>query len=197
MTQIDDLRVKKAELTESLNTCTDAKAYDLIDAELREVTKNLTLAENQERKRQADEAAAKKKAELDAYAAEVKRLQKAKKDADSMDAGLFEQIQAVYDTYSKAYDTRMRIIEDTKLLQRRAEELQLEAPPNVPLVICNFSDSQGDKREFFAALIAQYTRAIGSLYGAHKRGEKGIPDKPGIDWYIKGGGQFYPGQQQG
>lgn len=192
MTLIDDLRAKKEQLTEALYATIDGVAYDKIDAELHEVTKALVLAENQEKKRRADEAAAKRKAELDAYNAEAKRLQKAKKDADAMDADLFEKIHAVYDTFSKQYDTKTQLIADTKILQRRAEELQLEVPPNVPLVICNFSDCQGDQRDFFAALIGQYAKAVGSLYGAHRRKEKGTPARPGMDWYNKGGGQFYP-----
>ena len=196
MTLIDDLKAKKQQLTEALAGCTDAKAYDLIDADLREVTKSLTLAENQEKKRLADEAAAKHKKALDDFAAEKQRIEKVKQDADKQDVLLFEKIQGVYDAYSKAYDTRMQIIEDTRLLQRTAAELQLEAPKNEYMRICNFSDNQGDKREFFSAMITQYTKAIGVLYGAHKRGEK-APDRPGMDWYYRGGGQFYPAQQQG
>jgi len=192
MTLIDDLRAKKEKLTDALYSTIDGIAYDKIDAELREVTKALTLAENQEKKRQADEAAAKRKAELDAYNAEAKRLQKAKKDADALDPVLFDQIQSLYDNFAKAYDARMRIIADTKLLQRRAEEIGLDIPPNVTLAICNFSDSQGDQRDFFTALIGQYAKAVGSLYGANKRKEKGAPTRPGMDWYTKGGGQFYP-----
>lgn len=191
MTLIDELRVKKEKLNAALYDTIDGITYDKIDAELREVSKALTLAENQEKKRKADEETAKKKAELDAYNAEKNRLLKVKKDADAMDPALFGQIQSLYDNFSKAYDTRMKLIADTHLLQRRAEAIGLDVPPNVPLAICNFSDSQGDQREFFMALIGQYVRATGSLYGAHKRGEK-APVKPDMSWYFKGGGQFFP-----
>ena len=196
MSIIDDLKVKKQKLTDSLNAAIDEATYDKIDAELRAVSKSLTLAENQERARIAAEAASKRKAEVDGFNAEKNRLLKAKKDADAMDAGLFEQIQGIYDKFSTAYDLRMSIAMDTKALQLRAEELGLEVPPDVPLAICNFSDSMGDKRQFFSDMLAQYSKAIGSLYGAHKRKEK-APDKPGMDWYYLGHGQFVNGPQQG
>ncbi len=197
MTLIDDLQAKKETLTEALYATIDGVAYDKIDAELREVSKALVLAENQEKKRRADEETTARKKALAEFNAEKKRIEKAKQAADAMDADLFEQLHTTYEKYSSAYDSRMKIMQDTKQLQFRAEELGLEAPPNEIILVCNFSDNQGDKRDFYIALIAQYVNAVRQLHGAKKRGEKGIPEKPGMGWYVKGGGQFYPGQQQG
>lgn len=186
---IDELKEKQAKLSAALQDCTDDKAYDQISAELASVTKTITLAENRERQRIKDEAEAKRKAELAKYNAELKRIEKARKDANALDADLFEKIAQAHTAFYRLYDMKLQNHQDTNDLRVKARELGLEEPEQEPVTICNIV-SYKSKEDHFLEMIGQYDSSARYIANAKRRGKK-APDRPEMSWYAKGAGQYW------
>lgn len=189
---IGTLRTRKAQLTEALNASLSEKEYDAIHVELASVTKSLIIAENQERARIEKEAADKRKAAIQAHNAGLKKLDQMRKDAEAQDKVLFDQIAALYEIYHKQYELADQIYNDTKALQQSATDLGLDVPELQPMTVCGMRSPLATEPELFTEILKQYSQAHANLKDAHKRQEKGIPERPGLEWFAKGQGQFYP-----
>lgn len=189
---IGTLRTRKAQLTEALNASLSEKEYDAIHVELASVTKALIIAENQEKARIEKEAADKRKAAIQAHNAGLKKLDQMRKDAAAQDAILFDKISALYEEYDARYKLATQLYEDNLSLQQSAKDLELDVPELQPMSICGMRSPLATEPELFTEILKQYAMAHANLQDAHKKNEQGIPSKPGLEWYSKGSGQFYP-----
>jgi len=196
---IETLKVKKIALTVSLSSCVDEKSYDLIQDEIAQISKTILLEENRQRIRIAKEEARIRKEAISDHNSRLKKVEQLKTDAIRMDSELFEKIHQVYDAYSSRYDLALQIADEVKLLQESASSLGLEVPPSEMLKICSIENNWWGKEKFLPQIIAQYNLAHLALQVARKNyprdlnlKEKKIPDRPGLDWYAKGGGLYPP-----
>lgn len=199
MNIIETLKTKRDQLNESLTSVVDEKAFDLIQTEIQQLTKTITLEENRERIRIAQDAARERQEAVRDHKARLKKIESMKKDTISQDSDLFNSFHVVFDAFSKRYDLAIQIAKETKQAQLTARELDLEIPPSEKLTICSMSNNWWAKNDFLLHLFEQYIMASNQLQNARNNFPRDevlkkvtIPDRPGLDWFAKGQGQYFP-----
>lgn len=196
---IETLTTKRNSLTESLSSIVDEKAYDQVQTEIQQLTKTITLESNRERVKTEQEATRKRQEAIRDQKARLKKIATMKEDAISQDNDLFNSFHVVYDAFSRRYDLAMEIAKETEYAQLTARELDLEIPPSETLTICSISNNWWAKNDFLLHLFEQYLLASNQLQNARNNFPRDevlkkvtIPDRPGLDWFAKGQGQYFP-----
>lgn len=190
---ISTLNDKQAKLTDALNACTDEKAFDQINSELQTVTKTLILESNREKARIEAEEKAKRKKALDHFERESKRISSELEKANEMDKVIFNKMEDLYYTFMRGFAQREQAAVDNGKLQLTARELEIDSPASIWVTMCGTRPgTSGRAEDFFVNFVQQYDMAARALKDAKKNKVPGAPDRPGIDWFHKGMGQFFP-----
>jgi len=190
---IAQLKEKKAQLETALAKSLTEKEFDLLDAELKKVSKTLILAENQERQRQEKEAAEARQEAIAEFEKERARINSLLEKANLMDKIIFDEMTTVYYKAMEAFDMRVQAAEDTKALQINAQTLELDPPESVIVTLCGVrTPTPGGGEDYFKAFVEQFDLSARALKGAKKNNVPGAPKRPGMDWFFKGHGEYYP-----
>lgn len=190
---ISTLKSKKDELTARLAKALTEKEFDLLDSELRQTTKTLILAENQERQRQEAESKAKRKAALEGFEKKRKEIKDVLTQADQQDRELFAKMEDLYYQFLDVYDQRQMAAAETLSLRLTASELEVEPPESIVIEMCGTRPATpGAPEDHLLEFVNQYSLAARALKDAKKNKVAGAPARPGMDWFNKGHGEFYP-----
>ncbi len=102
-------------------------------------------------------------------------------------------MEALYYSFLDVYDQRQKAAADTLSLRLTANELEVEPPEAIIVEMCGTRPgTPGTGEEYLMQFVHQYDLAARNLKDAKKNKVAGAPDRPGMDWFNKGLGEFYP-----
>jgi hypothetical protein len=189
---INTQKIELAAAQGQLTVTTSAAEYDALVKKIANLQKGISLAEATSRQEAADKAAAERAAAIAAHQASLTTLDELHQAALEADETLFDELAELYVDAAASYAAHE---EDAKLaedLRAEARGLGLPEPASLPLTICNVPVGTLRPDEVLPAIFKQYSLAAGQIADAMKSGQEGVPARPGLDWFAKGSGQFWP-----
>lgn len=187
--QLQALRAKQAEVTEE-------SAYDQLEQEIAALTKAISLADA---RRRAEELAAAKEARSHAIAQHkqgLAHLEQLKTQRAKLDEAIMASLEDFTCAFLANYQLGTDQIELTDELIRSAGELGLDPPAKEQFTIAGLGVQPFTQQRAAEMLVAQYLLATAQIKAARSNGQY-APDKPGISWWAKGNGQFWPKAEGG
>lgn len=183
----DDIQMLRARLAET----TDEAEYDIIQARIVKAEKEAQLAANRKAAEDRAKADGERKVRLDEFRTGCLKIEKQRKDTAKEDEELFLSLQKLYERILARYQREVDLYVRTDELNRIGVELNQPAIDRSRMRICMIDVQGMDQFEAVLAILTQYHLASGQIIDAKKNGVPS-PEKPGMDWYGKGDGRFWP-----
>ncbi|NMB68581.1 MAG: hypothetical protein GYA20_07445 [Chloroflexi bacterium] len=179
------------ELRRQLDQVTDEAEFDLILSKIAAVEKQARLAQNRLNAEARAKAEAEREAAIRAHQAGRAKLERERKEAAKEDEAIFADLSALYDRILARHRREIDLYVLADELNRTGAELSQPPVDRPRMRICGV-DTQGmDRFEAIYAILTQYHLASCQIVDARKNGVPS-PEKPGMDWYGRGDGRFWP-----
>lgn len=189
--EIAVLKDQLAKLRQQQADATEEAKYDQLQSEITTVEKAISLAEARRRQAEKEAAELARKQALEQYAAGLKQLDELNQEGKRLDQMLFIALKEFYRIYNERWTDAERAAQLAEILILQAVELGVAPPPRQMVTVANMPLNGHGREKGALEVLHQYGQAWGALEDAHRAGQE-APDEPGIDWYHKGQGQFWP-----
>lgn len=179
-------------LKEQLAEAADEKTYDALTKQIAAEQRTASVTAARDRQVVAAKAAAERAAAVAEYESDLAALAKLKADVVKDDEHLFADLVDLYEEFEVRYRAGLQVNELENELQAEARNLGLPEVPPEPLTICNLNVSKLRREAVLPFVFTQFGLAVGQIKDAKRNGQEGVPDRPGIDWFHKGDGRYWP-----
>lgn len=179
------------ELRRQLDQVTDEAEYDRIQAQITAAEKQARLAANRLAAEARAKAEAEREAAIRAHQAGRAKLERERKEAAKEDEAIFADLAALYERVLARYHREVDLYVLADELNRTGAELSQPPVDRPGMRIVGVDISGLSYFEAIEAVLMQYHMASGQIIDAESNGVP-HPEKPGMDWYGRGDGRFWP-----
>lgn len=190
--EINALKEQRAALRVDQATTTQEDTYDQLQTEIDALTKAISLAEARRRQAEREAAEEARRKAVAQHRAGLRKLEELQREIEKHDAKLFAALEELTVQLKAAWKTSQDAAELADHLHNEAPKLELPAVDKQPMTLAGMATGAFTQPRAATLLVEQYLNAWNGLEDARRRGVA-CPDKPAIDWYAKGNGQFWPG----